>query len=69
MNTIPDDAVAMYVPKELLSELSEVIRVGLQEAKISRDARKGLKQWWDAESSFMDDELTKRQNESSISVP
>ena len=63
MNTIPaDDAVAMYVPKELLSELSEVIRTGLQEAKISRDARKGLKQWWDAESSFMDDELTKKKN-------
>jgi hypothetical protein len=64
MNTIPsDDAVTMYAPKELLSELSEVIRVGLQEAKISRDARKNLKQWWDAESSFMDDELTKKKNE------
>lgn len=50
----------MYVPKEYFDELSQVIRVGLQEAKISREARKNLTGWWDAESSFITDDLKKQ---------
>jgi hypothetical protein len=61
MNPIPaEDSVAMYVPKEYFDELSQVIRVGLQEAKISREARKNLTGWWDAESSFITDDLKKQ---------
>lgn len=62
MLTPPDDTVVMYIPKEYFAELSKVIRVGLQEAKISREAKKDLTGWWDAESSFVNDDIEKREN-------
>lgn len=65
MITSNDDAVVMYIPKEYFAELSDVIKTGLQEAKISREARKNLTGWWDAESSFISDVMDKQQNENS----
>jgi hypothetical protein len=53
-----DDSVAIYIPKEYFFQLSEVIRVGLQEAKISREARENLTGWWDAESELAQDDMT-----------
>lgn len=52
-----DDSVAMYIPKEYFAQLSEIIRVGLEEAKISREARNALTGWWDAESTFVQEQI------------
>jgi len=54
-----DDSVAMYIPKEYFAEFAEVIRKGLQEARISREARSNLTGWWNAESSFIEDIIEK----------
>lgn len=53
------DIVAMYPPTEYFSELRAVIKIGLKEAKISREARKALTGWWDAESTFIQEALDK----------
>lgn len=58
-----DDSVAMYIPKEYFAELSEAIRVGLVEAKISREARTSLTGWWNAESTFIQDQIDQEDKE------
>ena len=47
MSPLPD--IRLHLPIELLDEFSEVIRAGLQRAKISPEARKNLAYWWEAE--------------------
>lgn len=48
--------VTVNLPKELLDSLSEVLRVGLEKAKIPPDDRKQLTCWWDAEAEFIREE-------------
>ena len=54
-----DSEVSVYIPTEYFDELSEIIRVGLKESKISREARENLTGWWDAESDFIQEEIDK----------
>jgi hypothetical protein len=53
--------VIVCVPKEYISEFTQIIRVGLKEAKLSREVRQNLMGWWDAESEFIQDELNQPQ--------
>ena len=53
----PEDSVPIYVPREHLSDLSEIIRVGLEEANLPRESRKNLQTWWEAERDFIYDKL------------
>ncbi len=55
-----DDSVAMFIPKEYFAEFAEVIRKGLQEARISREARSNLTGWWKAVSSLIEDTIQKQ---------
>ena len=49
--------VSINIPTELLDELSSVIRIGIQRAKISKKSRKELSTWWAAESDFINEDL------------
>lgn len=51
------ESVAVYLPKEYIAQLNEIIRVGLVEARIPREVRKALTGWWDAESAFVQDQI------------
>jgi hypothetical protein len=51
------DSTPIYVPTEYLAELSEVIRIGLQEAKLKREIRKELTLWWEAEKTLIDEKV------------
>lgn len=53
--------VTINIPSELVKDLSEVIRMGLQRANISTNARQNLTAWWDAESDFIGDEIKAMQ--------
>lgn len=49
--------IQLNIPIELVDELSAVIQVGLQRAKISQEARKSLASWWEAERGLIAEEL------------
>lgn len=51
------ESVPVYIPAELFTDLNEVIRTGLKEAKIHGKARSSLRAWWDAESTLIVDAL------------
>lgn len=59
MATAPD--VTVHLPAEQFEALSEVLRTGIQRAKIDPQIRKELRDWWEAESEFIKDEIREQQ--------
>jgi len=51
--------ISVNLPVELLDSLSEVIKVGLQRAKIPPEDRKSLSSWWEAEHEIVQSYLPK----------
>lgn len=49
-----ESSTAIYAPTEYLSEISQLIKIGIIEAKFSREVKRNLTAWWDAESEFID---------------
>lgn len=49
--------ITVNLPGELFDALSEVIRTGLQRAKINENSRRELVAWWSAEKDLIEDEL------------
>ena len=54
-----DPDIAIHLPAEYFAALSEVIRMGLQEANIDESVREELKAWWNVEKEFIRDELAR----------
>ena len=60
MATKPD--ITINLPAEYYDALLEVFAKGLKHAKIKREVRKELRDWWNAERALIGEELDK-QNE------
>lgn len=55
--------ITVHLPAEYLDDLSSVIKVGIQRAKISQEARKSLASWWEAEKAMLSDEIAEKMKE------
>jgi hypothetical protein len=53
---IPDN-IQINAPPEFIEALNTVIRSGLQNASITRNARENLTGWWDAEWELLQIEI------------
>lgn len=60
MATKPD--ITINLPAEYYDALLEVFAKGLKHAKIKREVRKELRDWWNAEREMIGEEMDK-QNE------
>jgi len=49
--------ISVNIPSELLEDLSKVIKMGIQKAKISPAARKQLAAWWEVEKQLATDSI------------
>ena len=55
MSTTPD--IIINLPAEHLESLLEVISTGLKKTTLKPEIRRELEAWWQAEKSFLEDEL------------
>ena len=55
---LPD--IAVNIPYELLESFSEVIKIGLQRAKINPENRKSLSTWWEVEYDLIQSEISNK---------
>jgi hypothetical protein len=55
--------ITIHLPSEHFIDLSEVLSVGLQRAKIAPQTRKELMQWWEAEKDFIVEDLASDASE------
>lgn len=53
MNT--EDYVSICIPKEFIGEFAEIINNGILHTKLSRETRKSIKMWWEAESELIEE--------------
>ena len=58
-NTLGD--ITVHLPQEHLDDLSKVIEMGLQRAKLSQEARANLASWWEAERGMIAEELAEKE--------
>lgn len=50
--------IAIYIPSEYLSEISQLIKIGIEEADFPREVKRNLTAWWDAESELLENNKT-----------
>lgn len=52
--------ISVLLPAEHFDSFAEVIKTGLQRAKISQEARTNLTAWWEAEQAMISEEIHNR---------